>query len=201
MGRLVVTAGAAGQAVLREGRKPVRGETPAAGPRLDAQRDGPVPRSGDAPMTPDEKSRRFIGAALRQATYASSIAVASMRCDLENDRMRHQLSLLDNARPAGDMPAQNSGSVVMQWMLLESYGPRLNIEQLATVLGITKGAIYNQISAETFPIATYVDGGKRWADCRDVAAHFESCRQRAHDARQAAHALVTRLSPRSARGT
>lgn len=115
--------------------------------------------------------------------------------------MRHQLSLLDNALPAGDMPAQNSGSVGMQWMLLESYGPRLNIEQLATVLGITKGAIYNQISAETFPIATYVDGGKRWADCRDVAAHFESCRQRAHDARQAAHALVTRLSPRSARGT
>jgi hypothetical protein len=73
------------------------------------------------------------------------------------------------------------------------------IEQLATVLGITKGAVYNQISAETFPIATYVDGGKRWADCRDVAEHFEHCRQRAHNAKQAAQALVTRLRPRSVR--
>jgi predicted DNA-binding transcriptional regulator AlpA len=115
--------------------------------------------------------------------------------------MRHQLSLLDNARPAGNMPAQSNGSLVMQLMLLESYGPRLNIEQLAKVLGITKGAVYNQISAETFPIATYLDGGKRWADCRDVAEHFEHCRQRAHNAKQAAQALVTRLRPRSVRGS
>jgi hypothetical protein len=73
----------------------------------------------------------------------------------------------------------------------------LNIEQLATVLGITKGAVYNQISADKFPIATYVDGGKRWADCRDVAEHFEHCRQRAHVAKQTAHTLIRRLRPPS----
>ena len=62
---------------------------------------------------------------------------------------------------------------------MEMYGPRLGTEQLAQVLGMSKGAIYNQISAETFPIHTYVDGGKRWADFRDVAAHLDRCRDSA----------------------
>ena len=43
-----VSAGTAGLTVLREGRQPVRGETPV--PRwLDEQRNGPAPRSGDTP--------------------------------------------------------------------------------------------------------------------------------------------------------
>lgn len=42
------SAGSAGLTVLRQGWKPVRGETPV--PRwLDAQRNGPAPRSGDTP--------------------------------------------------------------------------------------------------------------------------------------------------------
>lgn len=42
------SAGNAGLTVLREGRQPVRGVTPV--PRgLDAQRNGPAPRSGDTP--------------------------------------------------------------------------------------------------------------------------------------------------------
>lgn len=114
--------------------------------------------------------------------------------------MRHQPTLLDYARPADGTPAQSNGSLVMQMLLLDSYGPRLNIEQLATVLGISKGAVYNQISAGSFPIATYVDGGKRWADSRDVADHFERCRQRAHNTKRAGQAQVTRLRPRSIRG-
>lgn len=41
-------AGTAGLTVLRQGWKPVRGETPV--PRwLDAQRDSPAPRSGETP--------------------------------------------------------------------------------------------------------------------------------------------------------
>jgi predicted DNA-binding transcriptional regulator AlpA len=115
--------------------------------------------------------------------------------------MRHQLSLLGKAQPASVMPTQSNASLVLQWMLIETYGPRLNIEQLATVLGITKGAVYNQISADKFPIATYVDGGKRWADCRDVAEHFERCRQRAHIARRTARTLITRLPPPSVSGS
>jgi predicted DNA-binding transcriptional regulator AlpA len=68
-------------------------------------------------------------------------------------------------------------SLVMQMLLVETYGPRLNVEQLAKVLGLSKGAIYNQISANMFPIETYIDGGKRWADYRDVAAHLDRCRE------------------------
>jgi hypothetical protein len=44
-GRRVMNAGTAGLAVLRQGRKPARGEAPV--PQwFDAQRDSPVPRSG-----------------------------------------------------------------------------------------------------------------------------------------------------------
>lgn len=64
-------------------------------------------------------------------------------------------------------------------VLAEKYGLRMTMEQLATELGISRGGIYNQISANTFPVPTYMDAGKRWADCRDVAAHFDACRERA----------------------
>ena len=70
-------------------------------------------------------------------------------------------------------------SVVTQLIIAERYGPRLSIEQLAMALGLTKGSIYNQVSAGTFPIPTYTDAGKRWADYRDVAEHFDACRVRA----------------------
>lgn len=70
-------------------------------------------------------------------------------------------------------------SLITQMIVAEKYGPRLNVEALASVLGISKGAIHNQISAGTFPIATYLDGGKRWADFRDVAEHLDRCREAA----------------------
>ncbi len=68
-------------------------------------------------------------------------------------------------------------SLMLQAMLFERYGARLNAEQLAEALGITKAALYNQISAGTCPVQTYLDAGKRWADCRDVAAYFDRARQ------------------------
>jgi predicted DNA-binding transcriptional regulator AlpA len=70
-------------------------------------------------------------------------------------------------------------SLVTQMIVAEKYGVRLNIDQLAEVLGIGKSTLYNQISAGTFTIPTYLDGNKRWADYRDVAAHLDECRQRA----------------------
>ena len=70
-------------------------------------------------------------------------------------------------------------SLLMQAMLYERYGARLNAEKLAEVLGISKSALYNQISAGTCPVKTYLDGGKRWADYRDVADYFDECRARA----------------------
>ncbi len=68
-------------------------------------------------------------------------------------------------------------SLITQAFIVERYGLRLNIEQLADILGISKGAVYNQISAGTCPVKTYMDGGKRWADYRDVAAHLDHCKE------------------------
>ena len=48
-GRRIEIAGAAGLAELREGWQPGRGETPADGRWLDAERNSPAPRSGDTP--------------------------------------------------------------------------------------------------------------------------------------------------------
>lgn len=62
-----------------------------------------------------------------------------------------------------------------QAFIFERYGPRLNTEQLAELLGITKPALYNQISAGTCPVPTYLDGGKRWADYRAAAQHLDDC--------------------------
>ncbi len=70
-------------------------------------------------------------------------------------------------------------SLITQAFIVERYGIRLGVDQLAQVLGITKGALYNQISAGTCPVKTYLDGGKRWADYRDVAEHLDACRQQA----------------------
>lgn len=66
-------------------------------------------------------------------------------------------------------------SLVTQAFVFERYGPRLGIEQLAEVLGLSKGAVYNQVSDGTLPVKTYLDGGKRWADYRHVAEHLDAC--------------------------
>lgn len=70
-------------------------------------------------------------------------------------------------------------SLLTQVVVAEKYGLRLGIEQLAEVLGMSKGGVYNQLSAGTFPVPTYIDAGKRWADFRDVAAHLDKCREAA----------------------
>ena len=70
-------------------------------------------------------------------------------------------------------------SLITQALVAERYGLRLSVEQLAEVLGLATSTIRNQISAGTFPVKTYTDGGKRWADFRDVAEHFDQCRESA----------------------
>lgn len=76
--------------------------------------------------------------------------------------------------------AQTKGpSLITQMLVAEKYGLRLDVKQLAEVLGTTPGSIHNQISAGKFCIATYLDSGKRYADYRDVAAHFDAVRSHA----------------------
>lgn len=64
-------------------------------------------------------------------------------------------------------------SLLTQAFLLEQYGPRLNIAQLSRLLDVTEGTIRNQISASTFPIKTYVEGGRRFASYQAVAEYFD----------------------------
>lgn len=67
-------------------------------------------------------------------------------------------------------------SLLTQVMVAEKYGLRLDMEQLAEVLDIKVKTLYNQVSAGTCPVKTYVDGGRRWADHRDVAVYFDAAR-------------------------
>lgn len=70
-------------------------------------------------------------------------------------------------------------SLLTQMVIVEKYGLRLDMAELAELLGIAKGTLLNQVSAGALAIPTYVDGGKRWADYRDVAAHFDRMREEA----------------------
>lgn len=64
-------------------------------------------------------------------------------------------------------------SLLTQAYLLEQYGPRLSIIQLARLLTLTEGTIRNQISAAAFPIKTYVEGGRRFASYQAVAEYLD----------------------------
>lgn len=77
-----------------------------------------------------------------------------------------------------------SMSLLTQAYLLERYGPRLTLEQLAEVLALKVKTVRNQIHLGTFPVPTYLDG-HRVADFRDVAAYLDERREealRAHEA-------------------
>lgn len=70
-------------------------------------------------------------------------------------------------------------SLFTQALVAEKYGVRVGVEDLSKLLGISKGTAYNQLSAGSFPIKTYIDGGKRYADYRDIAEHIDKCRETA----------------------
>jgi Mn-dependent DtxR family transcriptional regulator len=64
--------------------------------------------------------------------------------------------------------------------LLEKYGPRLNVKELAEVLDAGEQSLSNRLKDSE--IATYLDGGKRFADARDVAEYLDRKRQEAREA-------------------
>ncbi len=61
--------------------------------------------------------------------------------------------------------------------LLDRYGPRLTIRQAAQALGFSESTLRNRIADGTLKLPTYLDGGSRFADARDVAAYLDSCRE------------------------
>lgn len=68
-------------------------------------------------------------------------------------------------------------SILYLVAMIEKHGPRVDLEGLATILDTTPANLRRRISEGTLGIPTYVDGGKRWADTRDVAAYFDAMRK------------------------
>lgn len=75
-------------------------------------------------------------------------------------------------------------SLLAHMVLIEKYGLRVDLERLADILETTPPNIRRKISEATFEIPTYIDGGKRWADTRDVADYFDRRRQLARQAHE-----------------
>lgn len=73
-------------------------------------------------------------------------------------------------------------SLLAQMVLIEKYGLRVDLERLAEILETTPPNLRRKISDATFEIPTYIDGGKRWADIRDVAEYLDQRRQQARQA-------------------
>jgi predicted DNA-binding protein YlxM (UPF0122 family) len=67
-------------------------------------------------------------------------------------------------------------SLMTQALVVDKYGLRLTIDQLADALQVGKSTIYNNISSKTFQIPTYVESGKRYASYQDVATYLDGCR-------------------------
>jgi len=63
--------------------------------------------------------------------------------------------------------------------LLERYGPRLNMKELADVLKLGASTVNNKVGDGTLGVRTYLDGGRRFADSRDVAERLEALRDQA----------------------
>lgn len=68
-------------------------------------------------------------------------------------------------------------SFLSQAYLLDKYGPRLTMAELAEVLGVAHGTLRNRLSAGTLKCRTYYDGGTRYADFRDVAEYLDQFRE------------------------
>ena len=68
-------------------------------------------------------------------------------------------------------------SLLHEAIVAEKFGLRLTVDQIGKALGLAPQTIYNQIAKGVFKVPTYVDGGKRYADYRDLAAYLDSCRE------------------------
>lgn len=78
-------------------------------------------------------------------------------------------------------------SILTQMVLIEQHGLRVDLERLAAILDTTAPNLRRKISDGSMEIPTYVDGGKRWADIRDVAEYLDARRA---EARQVHHVAL-----------
>lgn len=71
-------------------------------------------------------------------------------------------------------------------LMLKYQRMRLTLEEVAAELGLAKNTLYNLIAAGEFPVPTYVDGKRRYADVRDVGEYLDRKREEAVTAFEAA---------------
>ncbi|WP_343666279.1 hypothetical protein [Paraburkholderia tropica] len=64
-------------------------------------------------------------------------------------------------------------SLLTRAYILEKFGVRLSVPQLAQLLSMAEGTVRNQISAEIFPIPTYKEGAARFAPYEAVADYLD----------------------------
>jgi hypothetical protein len=69
-------------------------------------------------------------------------------------------------------PVMGRKTLVMQSIQIR----RLNTSELAGLLSLHPQTIRNQIAQKRFPVASYLDGGIRYFDVRDVEAYFDKKR-------------------------
>jgi excisionase family DNA binding protein len=57
--------------------------------------------------------------------------------------------------------------------ILDKYGLRLSMEQLAEVLGLHPSTVYNLVSRNEMPVRTYKEGARRFAHYEAVAEYLD----------------------------
>ena len=70
-------------------------------------------------------------------------------------------------------------NIITTLVLMEQYGPRVNMETLAKLLGFTTSSLHNRLGRKELEIPTYLDGKMRFADTRDVAEFLDRKRNEA----------------------
>jgi hypothetical protein len=70
-------------------------------------------------------------------------------------------------------------SLMLTAYLLEKYGPRLGMEEVAEVLRISKGNLTNRLYRGEITLPTYLDGGRRFCAAEDLAAYLGRLRETA----------------------
>jgi len=59
-------------------------------------------------------------------------------------------------------------------MIVDRYGLRLSMDQVAEILNISAASVYNMLSQGEFPIRTYKEGARRFASYEAVADYLDA---------------------------
>jgi len=58
-------------------------------------------------------------------------------------------------------------------MIVERYGIRLSMQQVAEILDVTPNTVYNMLADGSLPIRTYKEGKRRFASYEAIAEYLD----------------------------